>query len=187
MLAVWFVLAIALGTAADEPPRVNATAAALREFAERTQEYVALREKLTAQVPAVSSHATPEEIVAHQDALAAAVRTARQTARQGDIFTAPVVPQFRAIIRNDLRSRDVRDAMAALQEVPPTLSLRVNDRWPPDAPRATVPPRLLNNLQRLPDGLEYRFFGRHLVLLDSEANLVLDFISNVVPSVLRRR
>ena len=49
-----------------------------------------------------------------------------------------------------------------------------------------MPPRLLANLYPLPEGLEYRFIDRHLVLLDSEANLMVDYILDVVPSVARR-
>jgi len=98
-----------------------------------------------------------------------------------------VVPQFRDIIRRDLAARDIRDALAAMQEVPLTLALHVNGRWPANAPRASVPARLLASLYPLPDGLEYCFLDRHLVLLDGEADLIVDYILDVVPSVVRRR
>jgi hypothetical protein len=166
---------------------VTAQAGALREFGDRTRAYLALRTKLAAGVAAVSGDATSEQITQHQAQLAAAVRAARKDARHGDIFTPPVVPQFRTIIRRDLQARDIRDALAAMQEVPIALPLRVNTPWPPDAPRATVPPQLLSSLYPLPEGLEYRFLDRHLVLLDGEANLVVDYILDVVPTVLRGR
>jgi hypothetical protein len=146
-----------------------------------------LHHQLAARVPPLPEQASAEQIDRHQMALAHAIRAARTRARRGDIFTPPVVPQFRSIIRGDLRSRDTRQAMAAMQEVPATLTIQVNERWPPNAARATVPPRLLNSLYRLPDGLEYRFLGRHLVLVDSTAELIVDYISNVVPSMIRRR
>ena len=166
---------------------VTAQAGALREFGDRTRAYLALRTKLAAGVAAVSGDATSEQITQHQGQLAAAVRAARKDARHGDIFTPPVVPQFRTIIRRDLQARDIRDALAAMQEVPIALPLRVNTPWPADAPRATVPPQLLSSLYSLPEGLEYRFLDRHLVLLDGEANLVVDYIPDVVPTVLRGR
>ena len=168
---------------------VNPQALALREFGERAKAYLALRTRLAAEVPPASSAATPNQIAQHQEQLAAAIRRARKDARQGDIFTPPVVPQFRTIIRRDLQSRDIRDALAVMQEVPLTLTLtlHVNAPWPSDAPRAIMPPRLLANLYPLPEGLEYRFIDRHLVLLDSEANLMVDYILDVVPSVVRRR
>jgi hypothetical protein len=166
---------------------VNPRAAALQEFGDRTRAYMELHNRLAARVPPLPAQATAEQIERHQMALATAIRAARPRARQGDIFTPPVVPQFRTIIRSDLRSRETREAMAAMQEVLPTLTIIVNDRWPANATRGTVPPRLLNNLYRLPEGLEYRFLGRHLVLVDSTANLIVDYIANVVPSFLRRR
>ena len=176
-----------LASADDAAQGVNPHAAALKEFGDRTRAYMDLHNRLAARVPALPAQASAEQIDRHRLALANAIRAARPRARQGEIFTPPVVPQFRTVIRSDLKSRDTRQAMAALQEVPPTLTITVNDRWPPNAARAPVPPRLLNSLYRLPDGLEYRFLGRHLVLVDSTANLIVDYISNVVPSMLRRR
>jgi hypothetical protein len=166
---------------------VTAQAGALREFGDRTRAYLALRTKIAAGVAAVSGDATSEQITQHQGQLAAAVRAARRDARHGDIFTPPVVPQFRTVIRRDLQARDIRDALAAMQQVPLALPLRVNTPWPADAPRATVPAQLLSSLYPLPEGLEYRFLDRHPVLLDGEANLVVDYILDVVPTVLRER
>jgi hypothetical protein len=166
---------------------VNPRAAALKEFGDRTQAYMELHHRLAARVPPLLAQATAEQIQRHQIALANAIRSARPRARQGEIFTPPVVPQFRTVIRADLRSRDTRQAMAAMQQVPPTVAINVNDHWPANIARGTVPPRLLNSLYRLPEGLEYRFLGRHLVLVDSTADLIVDYISNVVPSVIRRR
>ena len=179
-------LAVVAAVASAAGQDVNPQARALKEFGDRTRAYLELRTRLAKHVPPVSEHATAEEIRIHQERLAAEIRKARRGAKPGDIFTPPVVPQFRAVIRSDLKSRDLRDAMAAMQEVPPTLSLYVNEPWPEDAPRGTVPPRLLNSLYPLPDGLEYRFLDRHLVLVDSEADLIVDFVKNVVPSIVRR-
>ena len=52
---------------------------------------------------------------------------------------------------------------------------------PEKAALATVPPLILVNLPRLPDGLEYRFMGRDLILRDRDANLIVDFVSGAVP------
>src|SRR4051812_38595250 len=82
---------------------VNPQALALREFGDRTRAYLALRTKLAKDVAKVSRDATAEQIGRHQEELSAAVRAARIDAGQGDVFTPPVVPQFRTIIRHDLR------------------------------------------------------------------------------------
>jgi hypothetical protein len=178
-----------LAAAGNDEPRVNPQAAALKEFSDRAREYMERHNRLAAELPPVSAHATPEEIEAHREGLAKAIRRARTTAgeRQGHIFTRHVDPLLRGIVRRDLRSRDLADSLAVLEEVPLTPRLRFNDPWPSNAARGTVPPRLLKSLPALPAGLEYRFLGRHLVLVDSAANLIVDYLTNVIPSSIRRR
>jgi hypothetical protein len=39
---------------------------------------------------------------------------------------------------------------------------------------------MLRALPRLPTGLEYRFVGKDLVLLDQPADVILDYIRNVI-------
>jgi hypothetical protein len=178
-------IGFAVPAAAQAP--VNKQALALKEFGDKTKAYAELHKKVAEGVPKLPIDATPDQIKTHQRALGEGIRAARREAREGDIFSSSVAPQFRQIIRQDLQSRDMRDAFAAMQEVPSTMALHVNDHWPPDAPWATVPPRLLTSLYPLPEGLEYRFIDRHLVLLDTEALLIVDIVRNVVPSVVRRR
>lgn len=173
--------------AGNDEPRVNPQAAALKDFVDRARAYMELHQKLAAEAPPVSAHATPEELERHRQELTKAIRRARSGSRQGDVFTRHVDPLIRGIVRRDLRSRDLRDSLAALEEVPLTPRLRFNQPWPSNAARATVPARLLKSLPPLPEGLEYRFLGRHLVLVDSTANLIVDYLTNVVPSTIRRR
>jgi hypothetical protein len=59
----------------------------------------------------------------------------------------------------------------------------VNAEYPEKAPLATLPPLILNRLQRLPEGLEYRFLGRDLILHDAKANLIVDFVHEAVPTI----
>jgi len=85
------------------------------------------------------------------------------------------------VIQQDAEERSRKDKKAAMEEVPPYDPPKVNASYPEKAPLATVPPLLLNNLQRLPDGLEYRFMGRDLILRDVKTNLIVDFINEAVP------
>lgn len=187
LLAAALLIAICGAGRLPAQQPVNPQAAALKEFADRTQAYVEMKAKVKKGLPALGAESSPEAIRQHEQQLATAIRHERRHAKQGDIFTPPVVPQFRTVIRRNFQSRDIRDALAAMQEVPYTGRLRVNEIWPSNFPRATVPPQLLNNLYPLPDGLEYRFLDRHLVLLDDEPHLILDFVRDVVPSIVRRR
>jgi hypothetical protein len=36
-------------------------------------------------------------------------------------------------------------------------------------------------LPGLPDNLQYRFYGRHLVILDGDLQIITDYVSNVLP------
>jgi hypothetical protein len=72
-----------------------------------------------------------------------------------------------------------------MQEVPTRTAPRVNANYPETAALATVPPLILQRLQRLPDGVEYRFMGRNLILRDTRANLIVDVLPEAVPTVGR--
>jgi hypothetical protein len=52
----------------------------------------------------------------------------------------------------------------------------VNAKYPDSAPLPTVPPNLLAALPKLPEGLEFRIINKDLILLDVDANLIVDFI-----------
>ena len=69
------------------------------------------------------------------------------------------------------------DTMAG--EAQPTV--QVNAVYPKSAPLSSVPPLLLMQLPQLPAGIEYRFVGSTLVLLDLEPNLIIDYMKEVAP------
>src|SRR5207342_3557637 len=118
---------------------------------------------------------SPAQNDARRRALAQGIRAARNDAKPGDIFgTAGRL--FRGMIQQDARERSVRDSYAAMQEVPRDYPPRVNLDYPERAALATVPPLILKRLPPLPDGIEYRFMGRDLILRDATANLIMDFI-----------
>ena len=165
---------------------VNPDAAAVKAFGERVQAYVDLRHRVAQRLVHPAMPASAAEIERFKRQLVQGIQEERRSAQEGDIFTSDIAPQFREIIRADIKSRDVEDALAAVAEVSPRLALYVNEPWPHDLPRATVPPRLLAGLYALPEGVEYRFLARHLVLLDSDADLIIDLVRNVIPSSVRR-
>ncbi len=55
------------------------------------------------------------------------------------------------------------------------MKLKVNMPYPKDEPLSTVPPDVLKTLPVLPKDLEYRFVGKHLILYDARAGLVVDY------------
>ncbi len=59
--------------------------------------------------------------------------------------------------------------------------LVANAPYPEGAPLSMVPPELLARLPKLPEPLQYRFVGGHLILHDPEARLVVDYLKETVP------
>jgi len=164
-----------------ESPDTNPQATALVEFQQRLQAYVDLRMQLSQKLKPLSSSANSAELSARQDMLAAAIRDARKDAKAGDIIPTRVAGQIRNAIADDFRHRQPDAKRAVFEEVPENVRPAINRVLPDTAALATVPPLLLNNLPRLPDNLQYRFMNRHVVLLDGDTRLIVDYILNVLP------
>jgi len=178
---------------ADAP--VNARAQALQVFGERVVTYAELHKKLAATLPPLPEKAEPVQIAAHKTALAKAIRASRSQARQGEILVPEVVPVFLEVLRSDLAGEKGRDARETIKDgnpreekpkaragepTPKPVVLVANAPYPDGAPLSTVPPDLLAKLPKLPEPLEYRFVGGHLILHDSQASLVVDFLKEIV-------
>jgi hypothetical protein len=182
-LVLAFVAAAGLQAAGDPQAgqAANPQAVALEQFQDRVKTYLALRDKLKANLSPPKPSKDAGELTERQEALATAVRAARSQARPGEIFVPEVVPILRRTIARDLRRRPPGERAAALKEVPAHLPLKINDDYPKSVALATMPPRLLAEMPRLPDGLEYRFVGRRLILHDTVTNLVVDILDNAMP------
>ena len=63
---------------------------------------------------------------------------------------------------------------------PAKIELQINQSYPETVPLQSTPPTLLLNLPELPKGLEYRILGRELVLRDSDANIVVDYLPDAL-------
>jgi hypothetical protein len=165
-----------------ENPDANPQAVALAEFQKRLQGYVDLRAQLAQKLKPLSPTADSAELAARQDTLAAALRETRKSAKPGDMIPTRVAGQIRNIVGDDFRRRNPDARRAIFEEVPEAGRPGINKTMPDTAALATVPPLLLSQLPRLPDNLQYRFIGRHIVLLDGDTRLIIDYILNVVPS-----
>jgi hypothetical protein len=114
--------------------------------------------------------------------LAVAIQRARPVARQGDFFNEDAKRVFVARIADALRNLDFAAITGENDpEEKSRATLKTYARFPEAGPLATMPPSVLQALPQLPDWLEYRFVGRDLILRDSHARLILDFIPNAVP------
>ena len=156
---------------------------AMKAFMKRVNDYTALKKTLAGDLSKVKpGDKDTGRTEKHEDTLASRIMAARKDTKRGDIF-GDAAPYFNRIIERDTQTRGVRDAYAAMQEVPAQSPPTVNALYPEKAALATVPPLILVNLPRLPDGLEYRFMGRDLILRDRDANVIVDFIPGAVPAI----
>jgi hypothetical protein len=184
-----FLAALALATVAVQatPQKSpasavpNEQAAAQAEFQKRLNAYLELREALSKKLEPLSPTASASDLQSRQQALAAALRAARANAKQGDLIPVAVQEQIRQTIQTDLKRREPAAKRATLEEVPQGPLPGINKSYPEQAALPTVPALMLASLPRLPDNLQYRFFGRHVVLLDGDTEIVVDYVQNSVP------
>jgi hypothetical protein len=184
VLALGVLLISRPATGQEKDAKVNPTGAAMKGFLDRVNEYIALQKKLDDGLPKLKTREDTGKIEEHQAALAERIREARKDAKPGDVF-GDTASYFRDTIRNDASWRSSRDKKASMEEVPPQNPPRVNAAYPENKPLATMPPLILTMLQPLPEGIEYRFMGRDLILRDVKANIIVDFITEAVPTSKR--
>jgi len=173
----------------QEMPRgsqVNPDAGLVADFKKKVDDYVKLRDDAEKGLPPLKEKATPEEIVAAERALGAKVRALRQNAKRGDFFTPATQAMFRRLLNPAVKGPDGAENKKAIKDDAPEpheIPFKVNAVYPKEVPLSTVPPDVLLSLPALPkDGhIEFRFAGKHMLLYDAQANLILDFMLNAVP------
>jgi hypothetical protein len=152
-------------------------------FADGVARYVHLLNELDGSVAAQKTTSESEQIADRQQQMAEVIANARRDATQGEIFTHEVSQDFLKIIRKAFHEPGGRAMRQTIRERDPVkpIVLKVNDVYPDDQPRTTMPPTLLNRLPALPKELAYRIVGHALVLQDIRTNLIVDFIPNAIP------
>jgi hypothetical protein len=163
----------------DTPAKpVNHDAQVLVDFTDRVKQYVALRQKAGSSTASLKKTDDGADISAAQTALATKIRAARAGAKPGDIFTPEIAIRFKAL----LHPESTAATKASIKDDNPgPIPFKVNEPYPDKATLSTVPPNVLEALPKLPDGIEYRFVGKHLILRDARANMVIDYIVNAMP------
>jgi hypothetical protein len=162
---------------------VNARAAALADFKARLEKYLAVKKQAAKGQVKLKESREPAEIVKAQETLAARVRALRADAKPGEIITPAVRAEFRRLLYPETKGEDGRDARAVLEvDAPPPgkVPLRINAKYPEGTPLPSVPSNFLLSLPTLPDSLEYRIIDKDLILLDIDANIVVDYMPNVI-------
>ena len=156
--------------------------AVLADFAGRLQTYVELKAAAAQTVLPIVSLTDVAEIQRRTEALATVIRSARGNARQGDLFTADVQPLIRRAIHAGCEGEYAALVLLIREELTdPPPAPAIHGRWPAAVPVPTMLPGLLAALPPLPANLQYRFMGTALVLIDIDANLILDFVPDAIP------
>ena len=169
-------------------PSDDPMATALAEFVAQVDEYARLHRSAARSVAPFRKGLSAAEVWARQERLADTIRARRPQARQGDLFTPAARPVLVKIVQGFLGSPEGVSASERItsdnpsRETPLTpVVLAVNGTYAHGASFSTVPPTLLMRLPRLPREVEFRFAGRHLLLRDTTANIILDYILDVAP------
>ena len=158
---------------------VNEYGAATKAFLDQVQKYMDFHNKVEKMVPPITETSSPEEITKREAVLGAMLIKQRPDAKEGDFFVKEYQPYLIKIIRDDFTKRPLADRRALLVELPKDVKVEVNTIYPPGLPLATFPANLLKALPELPQGLEYRIVGQHLILRDVKGNVIVDVLRGV--------
>lgn len=163
--------------------RVNAGAALDNAFLDRVAQYVKLRKSLEGGLPPPGAD-SGKEIAVRQQQLAQKIREARANARQGDIFSPEIAAEFRSLIALAMQGNNSTKIHKSMKSAEPRAGapLAINAQLPDTLPMPSVPPTLLANLPRLTGDVDYRLLGRTLLLHDTKAGTIIDFIPDAVPA-----
>jgi hypothetical protein len=186
LLATFVIALLTPGAYAQTPaPQTSDTAdfkvqvwgVAAADFDARMLSYAELRADLQQGLPILRLTDDPREIFRAEHLLAKRIRAVRAGAHGGEIFTPEISSAFKHALRTETRP----STCASIEDDNPgEFSFSINDTYPKRRPLSTVPPGILMLLPRLPADVEYRFLGRHLILHDSRANVILDRILDAI-------
>jgi hypothetical protein len=144
----------------------------LAEFNKRIEGYAALRARLEKGLPPLVVTDNADEIERFEHRLAERIRVAR-TSHRGQVFAPSMVRQVKQMLA--VRA-DAQTIAAMMDDGPTEFDVDVNDTYSKRRSLATMPPNILLTLPDLPRDIEYRFVGRHLILRDARANIIIDEI-----------
>jgi len=157
--------------------------AALRVFHERVESYAALHRRL-APPPSGITSTDPIGKLLTRNYLAAAIRGARRSTEQGEMFTPEIATLFRWMLADSIGERDGEGFLAELnggEPMPRGMHPTVNEPYTMTL-LYRVPQEVRLGLPTIPPELDYRIAAHDLVLWDIYAGIVVDFVPDALTS-----
>jgi len=171
-----------LGWQTDKPVVKKQEKQILAAFDRHVKDYLKQRERVNAKLPALSKGATPEQIDAYQKRFMESLRAMRAGTKPGYIFNRQTAEYFRTIIKTEVPSGDKAEIRKTILEADTKgVPLKVNYPYPETKELTQIPPTLLLKLPELPKEVKYRYVGRHLLLVDTDNNLIIDYMLDALP------
>ena len=184
LMIAWTAPSTAAGGQAaiqSETTQISLDKELVDDFRRRANDYMKLQEKLQKQGTRQKERDDIGENLVSAQALAMRIRFARHDARPGDLFTPRIAMALRRAMDPELRGlATLRVRESIREDAPEIFVLVVNGDYPAGASRSTMPGNVLRILPSLPSGLEYRIVDTHLVLMDLDANVVVDYMLDVM-------
>jgi hypothetical protein len=180
MTAVCTLAILSLLAPIETVPRaqLDTEARMLAAFQQNISQYIEIHRMAAAGLGDPILCADPEELSWQSARLADAIREARPAANEGDIFSVAIAATLRARIAAAVHA--ARIAPAAADEGEEGV-LEVHARIPAGRWNYSWLP-ILRAVPVVPPELEYQIVGRHLVLVDVRANLVVDVLRYALPA-----
>ena len=96
------------------------------------------------------------------------------------------VPEFTAYVRETIRTEfppsDKAEIKQTIMEAEnQAVPLKINYPYPESQELTQIPPTLLLKLPTLPKEVKFRFVRRHLLLVDTDNGLIVDYAMNALP------
>lgn len=168
---------------ANQPAISPADKKTIKRFEERVKQYVKLRESVKGKVPKLSKDSTPEQIAAYEKVSVEALRAARAGAKPRELFTPDVAQFIRTTLKTEFKPTEKKEIRKVVLDKESTIPvpLKVNYPYPDPKEFVTMEPKVLLKLPQLPKQLKYRYVGRNLFLIDTDNNLIIDYMVDALP------
>ena len=151
------------------------------DFDQRVKDYLAQRKAVAKELPSLSKEATPAEIEAYQKNFVERLRAMRAGTKPGYIFIPAFTTYVRQTIQTEFPPKDKAEIkQTALEAENKAVPLKINFPYPESQELTEMPPKLLLKLPTLPKEVKFRFVRRHLMLVDSDNGLIVDYKINAL-------